>query len=702
MIALTPVTEMASVDTQRGVVLISVIVALTVVGGLLLAASYQSSAQIQSEAGVFERAQLGYLAETALQKALWQLNDNQTCASYSDLAAQAFGAGTIEADIDPNSGSPVSVTAVATLANGLSMSRSAVGEVAYASTASFTLAISSNGKDTFIEGQSSHNDHNKDTDWELKVRGTSGLEYRSLLKFDLTVLPPEARIESAELQLIAATGTSNADQFVAYPLTQSWTSSETTWLEAANGVSWLTPGGVYDSTSGVHARTSGGSTYSIDLTSLLGAWLDGSAENLGLIVMAATPGSATDAKFYSAEDDAATVPKLIIQYRCPCGTICEVSASASDLLSHWPFDEISGTRAEDVVGSNDGELENGPSWGKSGVLNSSLGFDGNNDQVMVKDNNSLDLVDALTITAWIYGEDPGLSSGYRIVSKETNGRNDNYWLAVFSGEVAAGIDTDIFTTSNLNLQAGRWYHLAFSFDDKENRARIYLDGVLREEYSTTKKPKANKDALYIANNHEGKAWEGLLDDVRLYGAEIPGADILALASVALPPVDDCSDYADSLETVSWSGSDGTLDWSKQPWEEVGESDGVSSGDIRIMNDLGELALRLRDNDNGGEGVERSVDLSGMTSARFSFYYSRVDLDSSSDYVSVQISLAGTGGPYKELVRYQGPGTDDTYYYDEFDISDYVSATTRFRFITSPSMGNTDTVFFDDFRIECIL
>lgn len=695
-------TLLTGADAQRGVVLISVVIALTVIGGVLLAASYQSSAQIQAQAGVFERAQLGYLAETALQKALWQLNDNQSCAGYSDLGSEAFGLGTIEADIDPNAGSPVSVTATATLASGLSMSRSVSAEVAYGLASSFTLGLSGNGDDTFIEGQDSHNDHNKDDDKDLKVRGSTGKEYRALIRFDLSALPTEARVENATLELTASNSTGASLEFVAYPLTQAWTSAETTWLEAASGTDWTTPGGDFDNSSLVHALSIDGSSYTLDLTSILAAWLDGSAENHGVIIMAATIGSSADAKFDSADEGTATDPQLIIQYRCPCGTTCGPTSSAPGLLSHWPFDETSGTLAEDIVGSNDGALQNGPSWSTSGIINGSLSFDGNNDAIEVKDSNSLDLEDALTITAWIYGTESGLSSSYRILSKEKNNKNDNYWLAVFSGEVAAGIDSDIFTTSDLNLQSGRWYHLAFTFDNSEDRARIYLDGVLREEYKTTEKPNKNNDSLYIGNNHEGKAWEGLLDDVRLYEVELSGSEILALASESLPPVSECSDYADYLDAKTWSGSNGTLDWSKQPWEEIGESDGPSGGDIRIMDDLGELALRLRDNQNGGEGVERSVDLSGMSSARLSFYYSRVGLDSSSDYASVQISASGAGGPWKELVRYQGPGTDDTYYYDEFDISDAVSADTRLRFITSPSMGNNDIVFFDDFRIECVL
>jgi hypothetical protein len=159
-------------------------------------------------------------------------------------------------------------------------------------------------------------------------------------------------------------------------------------------------------------------------------------------------------------------------------------------------------------------------------------------------------------------------------------------------------------------------------------------------------------------------------------------------------------YADDFSNRVFDGSSGTLDWSTSPWVEVGESDGPTKGDIGIFSDGSEDRLRLRDNDSGGEGVEREADLSAYGSATLGFLYRRENLDDADDYATVEISANGTAGPWTELFRFEGPGTDADYIQVTEDISAYASGNTRLRFLTSPDMGGMDVVWFDDVDIQC--
>ncbi|MEA3244475.1 MAG: hypothetical protein U9Q19_13725, partial [Pseudomonadota bacterium] len=111
-------------------------------------------------------------------------------------------------------------------------------------------------------------------------------------------------------------------------------------------------------------------------------------------------------------------------------------------------------------------------------------------------------------------------------------------------------------------------------------------------------------------------------------------------------------------------------------------------------------LQIRDNDNGGEGVEREADLSGAGTATLSFDYRRMNLDNSDDYVAVYVSATGTGGPWTETVRIAGGGNDASYQVSTQDISGHISAQTAIRLRSSSSMGVTDTVWFDNIQIEC--
>jgi hypothetical protein len=78
----------------------------------------------------------------------------------------------------------------------------------------------------------------------------------------------------------------------------------------------------------------------------------------------------------------------------------------------------------------------------------------------------------------------------------------------------------------------------------------------------------------------------------------------------------------------------------------------------------------------------------------------MNLDSSSDYTKVEISTNGAAGPWVELTRHSGSGNDSSYQSASHPITDYKAANMRIRFITSSSMGGTDTVWFDNVEIVC--
>jgi hypothetical protein len=112
------------------------------------------------------------------------------------------------------------------------------------------------------------------------------------------------------------------------------------------------------------------------------------------------------------------------------------------------------------------------------------------------------------------------------------------------------------------------------------------------------------------------------------------------------------------------------------------------------------ALRVRDNDGGGEGVQREADMSGAAAATLSFDYKRVALDSLDDYVTVEISASGATGPWTELDRFEGAADDSGYQPVSYDITAYVSNDTRIRFLSSSDLGGQDMLRFDNVQIQC--
>jgi len=157
-------------------------------------------------------------------------------------------------------------------------------------------------------------------------------------------------------------------------------------------------------------------------------------------------------------------------------------------------------------------------------------------------------------------------------------------------------------------------------------------------------------------------------------------------------------FRDEFNAISFSGSDGSLDWTGN-WLEVGESGGAAAGDIRVMNDDSNYQLRTRDNVNGGVGVDRELDLSGAGSATLSYVYRR-DLKDSDDYTKVEVRDGNTASPWSELTRHQGPANDGSYQSASHDISSFISTRTQIRIRTAATMGNNEEVWFDDIQVLC--
>jgi len=157
-------------------------------------------------------------------------------------------------------------------------------------------------------------------------------------------------------------------------------------------------------------------------------------------------------------------------------------------------------------------------------------------------------------------------------------------------------------------------------------------------------------------------------------------------------------YRDEFNAQTYNNNDGTLAWATD-WVEINDDGSPTGSDEVIMTDLGaDFSLRVRDNNGGGEGVERGADLSGFTAATLSFDYRRQGLDNANDYVAIWVY---DGATWAEIPgsRITGPGTDGAYQAASYDLTPYIAANFMIRLLSSPAMGNNDIVFFDNIEIS---
>ncbi|MCO5044277.1 MAG: hypothetical protein M9935_03215 [Kiritimatiellae bacterium] len=146
---------------------------------------------------------------------------------------------------------------------------------------------------------------------------------------------------------------------------------------------------------------------------------------------------------------------------------------------------------------------------------------------------------------------------------------------------------------------------------------------------------------------------------------------------------------DTFNSVSYSRNDGTVNWNSN-WVEIGESTSPNAGNIRIYTN----ALRMS---RASRGIERPLDLTGITNAILRFDYRRAALDSSSDYVAIYVSTNGSN-PFDEIGRIAGPQNDASFLSTNFDISAYSGPNTTIRFLSSSSLGSSDYVHFDNVEV----
>ncbi|MCY4403611.1 MAG: LamG domain-containing protein [Candidatus Poribacteria bacterium] len=194
------------------------------------------------------------------------------------------------------------------------------------------------------------------------------------------------------------------------------------------------------------------------------------------------------------------------------------------LIGYWAFDEGAGKTAADVSGNgHNGEFAGAPKW-VDGKFNSALEFDGVDDHVKVKDNDSLDLTDKITLMAWFNPSDA-------LTSRRMMVKNDSIFVIFDFGD-SNSIDflvkpDNLFAQSKTtDWKIGEWYHFAGTFDGKT--LRVYVNGVLEGEVLNGKPITPSNLDFWIGGDDFGRptdSFPGKIDEVRLYDKVLSEGDI---------------------------------------------------------------------------------------------------------------------------------------------------------------------------------
>ena len=173
----------------------------------------------------------------------------------------------------------------------------------------------------------------------------------------------------------------------------------------------------------------------------------------------------------------------------------------------------------DATGRDNDGTDNGSS-DAAGQINRARSFDGSNDYIEIQNGPTLQQSGSLTISMWVYIDDPDITNTPTLLSKGTSARN--YWTylddeyRVTFNYAPGGYGVPEVTTQS-TLQQGEWYYLTLSALDFGFgfRRRVYLNGNA-DNSSTTffgSAANVNNEALYISENNF--PFQGQIDEVRI-------------------------------------------------------------------------------------------------------------------------------------------------------------------------------------------
>jgi hypothetical protein len=163
--------------------------------------------------------------------------------------------------------------------------------------------------DTYIDGSSPLSNHGNDNSFQ--VRPDNGADRRGLVKFNLSSIPVNATITSANLYLYEQSNKAGQLTYI-YRVTSNWSEGSATWL------TWSLLGGDFDNGTSyfTYIPNQNNCMVTLDITPLVQAWVNGTYNNYGLMLYSTGPNHIIS---YSSKEDgtASRQPKLDIIYTTP-------------------------------------------------------------------------------------------------------------------------------------------------------------------------------------------------------------------------------------------------------------------------------------------------------------------------------------------------------------------------------------------------
>jgi len=394
----------------QGFILLPVVLAISMIAGLAFLLNREGAENNRMLNGEVALTQAQYIAKAGVNQMLWQAN-NANCTGYTPASNINFAGYTYSGTIAPTSNSPVSISVTANSAGTTATLKRDLQKV-YQSTKTKILQLGNDpGKDAYISSANSTSNFGNGDEGVLATWLFAWFYRNQLIQFDLSAIPSNAHIVSAQLQLYSKSGSGKVN---IYRLTHDWTEGTMSGSGTADGVtwktydgssSWATSGGDFAPTlvDSDSVDSSANGFQSWELAPLVQDWLAGKYPNYGVLLKATGLMSAA----FAGKEDATPAyrPKLVITYNCECGLNCSncLVGNVNDNFSTLTYAGSNGSLPWTGNWLETGEAD-GPTTGKLSVLSALQCTSGNCLKIrkdiatVVAINRGLNLASAVTAT----------------------------------------------------------------------------------------------------------------------------------------------------------------------------------------------------------------------------------------------------------------------------------------------------------------
>lgn len=213
--------------------------------------------------------------------------------------------------------------------------------------------------------------------------------------------------------------------------------------------------------------------------------------------------------------------------------IAGIQAGDSGLVAHWRMDEPTGTTLFDSVGNINGSYVNGPTSiaGQVGLGRNFVAASGHH--ALVPHNAALNNPQ-YTLAAWVYSNTAATGSVVRKVIDKGGVFTMNWDHNSFPTSCEHN-NGGVWRRTGVGplLEAGKWYHLACTYDGSE--FIMYVDGQEVSRGSGLPGPPNTSGAVYIASRNAVEFFNGILDDIRIYNRALLPQEIAGIMRFCSSP-----------------------------------------------------------------------------------------------------------------------------------------------------------------------